>query len=137
MVRYSRAEDENYVTVMASNANAIQQRKLGTQGLVVSGLGLGTMGMSGMISLTSNRSPTAFYGDFDRAAAEETNLATIGKALEKGVCSHQFICCGLLPRLTFWTLLGFIRYGRRIFDPALIEISHLAKEEARTPQTKN
>ncbi|KDO18742.1 hypothetical protein SPRG_15863 [Saprolegnia parasitica CBS 223.65] len=51
----------------------MQQRKLGTQGLSVSAIGLGAMGM------------TAFYGDFDREAAEETNIETIGKALELGV----------------------------------------------------
>jgi aryl-alcohol dehydrogenase-like predicted oxidoreductase len=28
---------------------------------------------------------TAFYGDFDRAAHEETSLQTIGRALELGV----------------------------------------------------
>jgi aryl-alcohol dehydrogenase-like predicted oxidoreductase len=28
---------------------------------------------------------TAFYGDFDRAAHEETSLETIGRALEMGV----------------------------------------------------
>ncbi|OQR84408.1 hypothetical protein ACHHYP_13412 [Achlya hypogyna] len=51
----------------------MQQRNLGSQGLRVSKLGFGAMGM------------TAFYGDFDREAAEETNLATIGKALELGI----------------------------------------------------
>ncbi|EQC36075.1 hypothetical protein SDRG_06195 [Saprolegnia diclina VS20] len=51
----------------------MQQRKLGNQGLSVSAIGLGAMGM------------TAFYGDFDREAAEETNIETIGKALELGI----------------------------------------------------
>ncbi|KDO18744.1 hypothetical protein SPRG_15865 [Saprolegnia parasitica CBS 223.65] len=51
----------------------MQQRKLGSQGLTVSKIGLGTMGM------------TAFYGEFDREAAEEPSIATIGKALELGI----------------------------------------------------
>ncbi|OQR97452.1 hypothetical protein ACHHYP_11549 [Achlya hypogyna] len=51
----------------------MQTRKLGSAGLEVSAIGLGAMGM------------TAFYGDFDREAAEETNLATFGKALEYGI----------------------------------------------------
>lgn len=49
------------------------QRPLGSQGLIVSAQGLGCMGM------------TAFYGDFDRAAHEETSLQTIEKAFELGV----------------------------------------------------
>jgi aryl-alcohol dehydrogenase-like predicted oxidoreductase len=51
----------------------MEYRKLGSQGLVVPALGLGCMGM------------TAFYGDFDRKAAEKDNLATIAKALELGI----------------------------------------------------
>lgn len=51
----------------------MQKRKLGTQGLEVSSIGLGTMGM------------TAFYGDFNRFEAEATNIETIGKALELGI----------------------------------------------------
>ncbi|OQS04340.1 hypothetical protein THRCLA_03403 [Thraustotheca clavata] len=55
-------------------ASVMQARKLGSQGLEVSKIGLGAMGM------------TAFYGgDFDREAAEETNINTIGKALELGI----------------------------------------------------
>ncbi|OQS04342.1 hypothetical protein THRCLA_03404 [Thraustotheca clavata] len=51
----------------------MQTRKLGTQGLEVSAIGLGAMGM------------TAFYGDFDREASEESSIETIGKALENGI----------------------------------------------------
>jgi len=47
----------------------MQQRKLGTQGLEVSAIGLGCMGMS------------AFYGDTD----EQESLATLGRAAELGV----------------------------------------------------
>mmetsp|Transcript_30269 Transcript_30269/g.33004 ORF Transcript_30269/g.33004 Transcript_30269/m.33004 type:complete len:342 (-) Transcript_30269:94-1119(-) len=51
----------------------VPQRKLGSQGLVVSAQGLGCMGM------------TAFYGDFDRAAQEPESLRTIARALELGI----------------------------------------------------
>ena len=50
----------------------MEQRKLGTQGLVVSAQGFGAMGM------------TAFYKANDQNSEEE-NLATIGKALEVGI----------------------------------------------------
>lgn len=56
----------------------MQKRKLGTQGLVVSDIGLGCMGMS------------EFYG----AADEDESVATINRALELGVdfldTSHMY-----------------------------------------------
>ncbi|OQR90892.1 hypothetical protein ACHHYP_05157 [Achlya hypogyna] len=51
----------------------MQMRKLGSAGLEVSVMGLGAMGMTG------------FYGDVDHEAAEESNLATFGMALELGI----------------------------------------------------
>ena len=54
------------------NNSEMDQRKLGTQGLVVSAQGFGAMGM------------TAFYKANDQNSEEE-NLATIGKALEVGI----------------------------------------------------
>eukprot|EP01038_Epipyxis_sp_PR26KG_P005730 gene5730-7914_t len=48
-------------------------RNVGSQGLLASQQGIGCMGM------------TAFYGSFDRAAQEEENLKTIGKAIELGI----------------------------------------------------
>ncbi|MHB1527434.1 MAG: aldo/keto reductase [Candidatus Dormibacteria bacterium] len=50
--------------------SAYQKRKLGNQGLVVSAIGLGCMSMS------------QFYGPADEAES----LATIGRALELGIC---------------------------------------------------
>ena len=58
---------------MAATTNfQAPQRPIGSQGLVVSAQGLGTMGM------------TAFYGT-DPAAHEEESLRTIDRALELGV----------------------------------------------------
>jgi len=51
----------------------MEKRALGNQGLKVSSLGLGTMGM------------TAFYGDFNPVDEEENHIQTIGKALELGL----------------------------------------------------
>ncbi len=51
----------------------VQQRPLGSQGLIVSQQGIGCMGM------------TAFYGSFDRKAHEEESLKTIATALKMGV----------------------------------------------------
>lgn len=51
----------------------IPQRRIGSQGLVVSAQGLGCMGM------------TAFYGDFDPIETEAESLRTISKALELGI----------------------------------------------------
>lgn len=51
----------------------MEKVNLGSQGLVVSRQGLGTMTMS------------SFYGSFNRAEAEEVSLATIGKSIEAGV----------------------------------------------------
>jgi aryl-alcohol dehydrogenase-like predicted oxidoreductase len=47
----------------------MESRKLGTQGLVVSALGLGCMGM------------TVFYGEVDHHASEEANIELIGHAV--------------------------------------------------------
>jgi len=52
---------------------SVPQVSLGRQGLKVSAQGLGCMTM------------TAFYGNFDRKASEETSLQTIAAALEQGV----------------------------------------------------
>ena len=52
---------------------SVPKRALGSQGLIVSAIGLGCMGM------------TAFYGDFDRASSEEESLRTIEVALDRGV----------------------------------------------------
>lgn len=49
----------------------MESRKLGSQGLVVSTLGLGCMGM------------TAFYGEIDPLASEEANIELIGAAVSK------------------------------------------------------
>lgn len=51
----------------------MQQRKLGSQGLVVPAIGLGCMGM------------TAFYGSHNRQETEADSLKTLAKALELGV----------------------------------------------------
>ncbi len=51
----------------------VAQRPLGSQGLVVSQQGIGCMGM------------TAFYGEFDRRAQDEENIAVIGAALDVGI----------------------------------------------------
>ncbi|MDT0345254.1 aldo/keto reductase [Streptomyces litchfieldiae] len=57
------------MTTSTSHSAALPTRTLGTPGLAVSALGLGTMGMS------------AFYGDSDRAES----IATIHAALDAGV----------------------------------------------------
>ena len=51
----------------------MQQRPLGSQGLVCSQQGLGCMTM------------TAFYGKFNRKESETQSIEAIGKALEMGV----------------------------------------------------
>lgn len=51
----------------------VPQRPLGSAGLMVSAQGLGCMGM------------TAFYGGFDREAAEEESLRVFGEALQQGI----------------------------------------------------
>lgn len=51
----------------------MQQRPLGSQGLVCSQQGLGCMTM------------TAFYGKFNRKESENQSIEAIGKALEMGV----------------------------------------------------
>ncbi|OQR82072.1 hypothetical protein ACHHYP_16386, partial [Achlya hypogyna] len=89
----------------------MEQRVLGRQGLRVSAIGLGAMGM------------TAFYGDFDREAAEETNLATIGKALELGInfidtaWIYQSFGMDGKPNVTNEALVGkaLKRFGRNKF----------------------
>ena len=53
----------------------MQRRKLGTQGLEVGAIGLGTMGMTGVAGMP------AMYG----AADEAENVATIHRALELGI----------------------------------------------------
>jgi len=66
---------------------------------------------------------SAFYGDFDRAAAVETNLETIGKALEKGVnfldtaWIYQSFGAGGGPNTTNEELIGkaLKRFGRDRF----------------------
>jgi len=54
---------------------ALKRVKLGTQGLEVSQIGLGCMGM------------TAFYGgeSYKRKENEEKHIEVIGKALENGI----------------------------------------------------
>ncbi|OQR87360.1 hypothetical protein THRCLA_22920 [Thraustotheca clavata] len=89
----------------------MQQRKLGSQGLKVSKIGFGAMGM------------TAFYGDFDREAAEVTSLDTIGKALELGInlidtaWIYQSLGADGKPNRTNEELIGkaIKRYGRDKF----------------------
>jgi aryl-alcohol dehydrogenase-like predicted oxidoreductase len=51
----------------------LQQRPLGSQGLMVSQQGLGCMGM------------TAFYGTFNRKEQETESLRTIAAGLELGI----------------------------------------------------
>ena len=55
----------------------MEQRQLGSQGLVVSAVGLGCMGMS------------EFYGRAD----EKESIATIHRALELGITLSRHIGC--------------------------------------------
>ncbi|OQR84226.1 hypothetical protein THRCLA_23092, partial [Thraustotheca clavata] len=85
----------------------MQQHQLGSQGLKVSKIGFGAMGM------------TALYGDFDREDVEETSIDTIGKALELGInlidtaWAYQSLGADGKPNRTNEELIGkaIKRYG--------------------------
>ena len=57
---------------MINEQSKVPQRKVGSQGLIASAQGLGTMGM------------TAFYKS-DEVVSEEEKINTIGKAMELGI----------------------------------------------------
>src|SRR4051794_17710078 len=64
-----RGGPPSLIPTPSGRTDLMQQRKLGTQGLTVSALGLGCMGMS------------EFYGEGD----DEESIATIHRALELGI----------------------------------------------------
>lgn len=94
-----------------SPANRLPTRPIGSQGLVVSVQGLGCMGM------------TAFYHDSNPADLEESNQATIAKALELGInffdtaWIYQSFGKGGFPNQTNEELLGraIAKHGRDKF----------------------
>ena len=79
----------------------MQQRPLGSQGLVCSQQGLGCMTM------------TAFYGKFNRKESETQSIEAIGKALEMGVNMLGNHSNALLSHLyTIYSLVSLLRRYR-------------------------